>query len=52
MGLQAVRNGPGGPFLTGDNSAWNTCSQPFQMEVFIGNLSMKRDLFLESLGIL
>ena len=24
MGLQAVRNGPGGPFLTGDHSAWNT----------------------------
>ena len=24
MGFQAVRNGPGGPFLTGDHSAWNT----------------------------
>ena len=24
MGLQAVRNGPPGPFLTGDHSAWNT----------------------------
>ena len=25
MGLWAVRNGPGGPFLTVDQSAWNTC---------------------------
>ena len=24
MGLQAVRIGPGGPFLTGDHSVWNT----------------------------
>ena len=29
MGLQAVRNGPGGPFLTGDHSAWKSLGPEF-----------------------
>ena len=50
MGLQAVRIGPGGPFLTGDHSAWNTgntfVARVFAAYEYIGCVTSTSELLL------